>query len=248
MNKILTMETKKYEIKINNFAGPLDLLCHLIDKNKLNINEIKISDIADQYIEYINKMEELNLDVTSEFVLMASTLLYLKSKSLLPKQVEDEGELTEEQLIERILEYKRYKEIAKKFKEDFAIFSKRFYKLPDKIELPNRKLEDKYSFELIETAYKKLIEKNKAKINEKSSDIEKIAISETVTVASKVKDIFRELLRNSKFIFNKLCLTHKYSKLETITAFTGLLELTRRNKIKTEQETLFGDILVQKNK
>ena len=107
MNNILTLETNKYAIKLDNFEGPLDLLCHLVDKNKMDINQIKISEITDQYIDYINKMQELNLDVTSEFILMASTLLFIKSKSLLPKQVEDEAELTEEELIHRIIEYKK---------------------------------------------------------------------------------------------------------------------------------------------
>lgn len=246
MNKILTLETNKYEIKLDNFEGPLDLLCHLVDKNKMDIHKVNITQITDQYIEYINKMKELNLDVTSEFVLMASTLLYIKSKSLLPKQVEDEGELTEEELIYRIIEYKKYKEISKKLREQFDMFSKRCYKLPDKIELPKRKLEENYSIGLLENEYKKLLEKNKEKINVNADDIKKIAITESVTITSKVKDIFRELIKKPKFVFNKLCKTKKYTRLETVTAFTGLLELTRRNKVKTEQEKIFGDITVEK--
>lgn len=246
MNRILTLETNKYEIRLDNFEGPLDLLCHLVDKNKMDIHEVNISKITDQYIEYINAMKELNLDVTSEFVLMASTLLFIKSKSLLPKQVEDEGELTEEELIHRIIEYKKYKEISKRLREQFDIYSKRFYKLPDKIELPKRKLEEKYSSNLLEEAYKNLLERNKEKINVNAANIERIAITETVTVTSKVKDIFRELMKKPRFVFNKLCRSKKYTKLETVTAFTGLLELTRRNKIKTEQEKIFGDITVEK--
>ena len=246
MNNILTLETNKYAIRLDNFEGPLDLLCHLVDKNKMDIHEVNISNITDQYVEYINAMQELNLDVTSEFVLMASTLLYIKSKSLLPKQVEDEGELTEEELIHRIIEYKKYKEISKKLKEQFEIFSKRFYKLPDKIELPNRKIEENYSKDLLESAYKSLLNRNKEKINVNAENIQKIAITETVTVTSKVKDIFRELMKKPKFIFNKLCKNKKYTKLETVTAFTGLLELTRRNKVRTEQEKIFGDITVEK--
>ena len=97
MNKVLALETNKYAIKIENFEGPLDLLVHLIDKNKMDIYDIKISEIAEQYIEYIHKMEELNLVIASEFAIMASTLLYLKSKKLLPKHQEDEEELTEEE-------------------------------------------------------------------------------------------------------------------------------------------------------
>ena len=117
MQNILTLETNKYSIKLDNFEGPLDLLCHLIDKNKMNICDVKLSEITDQYIEYIKKMEEMNLEITSEFLVMSSTLLYLKSKHLLPKEQEDEEEITEEELIRRIIEYKSYKEITKKLKE-----------------------------------------------------------------------------------------------------------------------------------
>ena len=246
MNNILTLETNKYAIKLDNFEGPLDLLCHLVDKNKMDINQIKISEITDQYIDYINKMQELNLDVTSEFILMASTLLFIKSKSLLPKQVEDEAELTEEELVHRIIEYKKYKEISKKLKELYQVYSKRFYKVPDKIELPARKLEQNYSKDLIEQSYKNLLEKNKSKINKNAINIEKIAITETVTVTSKVKDIFKELIKKPRFIFSKLCSAKKYTRLETVTAFSGILELTRSNKIKAQQERNFGDIIVEK--
>ena len=246
MNNILTLETNKYAIKLDNFEGPLDLLCHLVDKNKMDINQIRISEITDQYIEYINKMKELNLDITSEFILMASTLLFIKSKSLLPKQVEDEAELTEEELVHRIIEYKKYKEISKKLKELYQIYSKRFYKVPDKIELPARKLDQNYSKDLIEQSYKNLLERNESKINKNAINIEKIAITETVTITSKVKDIFKELMKKPKFIFSKLCTAKKYTRLETVTAFSGILELTRRNKIKTQQEKNFGDIIIEK--
>ena len=109
MQNVLTLETNKYAIKIENFEGPLDLLCHLIDKNKMDICDVKISNITDQYIDYINKMEELNLEITSEFLIMASTLLYLKSKTLLPVDNEEKEEISEEELLRRIIEYKKYK-------------------------------------------------------------------------------------------------------------------------------------------
>ena len=128
MQNILTLETNKYAIKLENFEGPLDLLCHLIDKNKMDIYDINVSEITDQYIEYINQMEQLNLEITSEFLVMSSTLLYLKSKHLLPKVQEEEEESTEAELIRRIIEYKQYKEITKKLKENFLQYSKRFYK------------------------------------------------------------------------------------------------------------------------
>lgn len=248
MQNVLTLETNKYAIRLDNFEGPLDLLCHLVDKNKMNINEVNISEITDQYIEYINKMEELNLDVTSEFIVMASTLLYIKSKSLLPNQIDDEAELTEEQLIQRIIEYKKYKEISKALKEKFEVYSKRFYKFPDKIELPKQKLETTYVMGILPEKYRELINRNKEKINVNAANIEKIAITETVSVSSKVKDILRELIRKPSFVFNKLFSINKCKKVEVVTAFTGLLELTRRNKVNAEQEVIFGDIIVKKSK
>lgn len=248
MNNILTLETTKYAIRLDNFEGPLDLLCHLVDKNKMEIHDVNITEIADQYIEYLNEMEELNLEIASEFLVMASTLLYLKSKSLLPKQVEDEGELTEEELIYRIIEYKKYKEISKTLKEFYETYSKRFFKIPDKIELPAKKLEDKFSSDLIYENYKNLLDRATAKVNKNAVNIQKLAVTETVTIASKVKDIFRELVKKQKFIFNKLCISKKYNKLEVITAFSGVLELTRKNKIIANQETNFGDIIVERSK
>ena len=113
MPNILTLETNKYAIKIENFEGPLDLLCHLIDKNKMNINDIKLSEITDQYIEYINKMEEMNLEVTSEFLVMASTLIYLKSKSLLPSDNEESEEISEEELLRKLLSIRNIKKLQK---------------------------------------------------------------------------------------------------------------------------------------
>lgn len=247
MQNVLTLETNKYEIKIDNFEGPLDLLCHLIEKNKLDIFEVNISDITDQYIDYINQMEKMNLEVTSEFLIMASTLLYLKSKTLLPKETEDEEELTEEQLLQRIIDYKKYKEISKRLKENYEIFSKRIFKLPEIIELPKQQLERNYEKNIIPELYAEVINKNKVRINKNAKNIQKIAITETFTVGSKVKDMYRELIRNKKFVFNRLFSIKKHNKNEVVTAFSGLLEMSRRSKVLTQQEELFGDITVTKN-
>ena len=248
MQKILTLQTKKYEIKIDNFEGPLDLLCYLIDKNKMDIYDIKISEITDQYIEYLNQMEVLNLEIASEFLVMASTVVYIKSKSLLPKQPEEEEELSEEELIQRIIDYKRYKEVSKLLKQNFQIFSKRFYKLQEDIELPKQELQKEYSKEVIPEYYEKLINRNKEKLNKNAENIEKIAITDTYTVASKVKQMLREIVKNSKFVFSNVFPKEKCKKVEIVTAFTGLLELTRRSKVTATQEDLFGDIIVEKAK
>ena len=244
---ILTLETQKYAIKIDNFEGPLDLLCHLIDKNKMNIYDINLSQITDQYIEYLKEQEKLNLEIASEFLVMASTLLYLKSKNLLPKQEEEEEEITEEELIRRIIEYKKFKEISKVLKQNYLEYSNRYYKLPEEIELPKQKIEKDYDKDVIPDIYKNVIEKNEQKINQNAKNIEKIAITDNYTVASKVRQMFKVLVKQKSFIFNKLFSLKKHNKQEVVTAFSGLLELSRRSKVETDQEELFGDILVKKS-
>ena len=248
MANILTLETKNYAIKIDNFEGPIDLLLYLIEKNKMKIEEINLTEITDQYIEYLNEMEKMNLEIASEFLVMASTLLYLKSKNLLPKQEEAEEELTEEELIKRIIEYKKYKTISQVFKENYAENSKRIFKSQEDIKLPKQVLEEKYSNEIIPEIYKKLLEKTSVRINKNAKNIEKIALVENYTVGDKVKEMFRVLIKQKKFIFNKLFSLKSRDKQEVVTAFSGLLELSRRDKVETKQEELFGDIYVEKRK
>ena len=245
---VLTLETKKYAIKIDNFEGPLDLLCHLIDKNKMNIYDINLSEITDQYIAYLKEQESLNLEIASEFLVMASTLLFIKSKNLLPKQEEEEEEITEEELIRRIIEYKKFKEISKVLKENYIVYSNRYFKGQEEIELPKRKLEKDYDRELIPKIYKNIVEINNEKVNQNAKNIEKIAITDNYTVASKVKEMFKVLVKQKRFIFNKMFSIKKHNKQEVVTAFSGLLELSRRSKVETIQEDLFGDITVQKTK
>ena len=243
---ILNLETNRYAIKIENFQGPLDLLLSLIEKNKMDIYDIKLDEITDQYIEYINKAQELNLDLASEFLSLASTLLYIKSRKLLPGKNEEEEEISEEELIRRIIEYKKYKDITIKLRQNFEENSKRFYKAQETITLPKQKLEEKYEENIIPNLYEKLWLKNKEKVNENAKNIEKIAITETVTVLSKVKQMYRELIKNKQFVFNKLFSIKKVSNQEVVTAFSGLLELSRREKVQTEQDRLFGDINVKR--
>lgn len=248
MNKIIALETKKYELRLDNFEGPLDLLCYLIDKNKMDIYKIEIAKITDQYMEYLKEQEKLNLEVASEFLVMASTLLLIKSKGLLPKETEDEAELTEEELLNRIIEYKKFKEISKLFKERIQMYSNRVHKFPENIELPKQTIEKKYTIENIINSYSKLLEKEEAKKNENAKNIEKIAVHDVYSVSDKVKEIFKELIRKPKFVFGRLFSLREKPKAEVVTAFSGVLELSRRSKINTEQEELFGDIVISKRK
>lgn len=248
MPSILTLETKKYAIKLENFQGPLDLLCNLIEKNKMNIYDIKLDDITEQYLEYLNNATDLNLEIASEFITMASTLLYLKSKKLLPQKEEEEEKISEDELVRRIIEYKKYKDITEKLKLNFEENSLVFYKNPENISLPKQIIDEKYDKNIIPYVYEKLYNKNKNKLNENAKNIEKIAITESYNVIDKVKEMFKELIRNKSFTFNKMFPFNKCNKQEVITAFSGLLELSRREKVQTYQNELFGDISVTRKK
>lgn len=248
MQNIFTLETTKYSIKTQNFEGPLDLLCHLIDINKMDIYDVNLNEITDQYIEYIKQMEEMDLEVTSEFLVMASNLLYIKSKKLLPRVEDEEEMISEEELIQRIIEYKQYKEITKKFASMYSENNKRFYRQPEKIELPKQDLELNYTQEDIINMYKDLLERTNVRINKNAKNLEKIAIIENYSVGDTVKTMFRALIKNSNFVFNKLFSLNKCKPQEVVTAFSGLLEMSRRSKVETNQEELFGDIEVTKKR
>lgn len=237
---------EQYTIRMENFEGPLDLLCHLIDKNKMDICDIKICEITDQYLEYLNEMQQMNLDVTSEFIVMASKLIYLKSKSLLPSIVEDEEE--EIDLVQMLLEYKKYKEYTKTLKERINEFGGKFYKLPDKIELPKGKLECTFEKDLIPSIYSDFVNKEITKRNLRADNINRIAKSEKYTIKSKIREILKELWKKPSFVFNKLFSIKAKPKEEVVTAFLSLLELSKMSRIKIKQDSLFGDICVTKIK
>lgn len=248
MPSILALQTKKYALNLDNFQGPIDLLCNLIEKNKMNIYDIKLDEITDQYLEYLNRAKELNLEIATEFLSMASTLLFLKSKKLLPGKTEEQEEISEEELIRRIIEYKKYKDITVKLRQNFENNSNRFYKIQEDIKLPKQQLEEAYEKDIISKLYENLWNKNQNKINENAKNIEKIAITETYTIMDKVKEMFKELAKKKSFVFNKMFALNKHNRNEVVTAFSGLLELSRRSKVETYQDELFGDINVKRKK
>lgn len=247
----LRLESDIYKIKLDNFEGPLDLLCHLIEKNKMNIYDISINDITDQYLDYINSMKKMNLEITGEFIIMASNLLYIKSGLLLPANSKDDDEIVDsrEELIARLIEYKKIKEITevlKKKNEEYSLFH---YKEPEIIEFAKDKprLEaGYYTSEMLSETFLKLAKANMDKINHNAKDIERLAISERITVRSKIKELLRGLLKKGKVVFNKMFNVKEKSKVEVITAFMAMLELNKASKILIEQDYTFGDIKLTK--
>jgi len=243
-------ETNSYKIKIENFEGPLDLLCHLVEKNKMNIYDISINDITDQYMEYLNSMQAMNLEVTGDFLVMASSLLFKKSKILLPvEEKESEEEIdTKEDLIKKLVEYKRIKELAELMKDNNEKFSLFHYKEPEKIVFPKLKpkLETTYSSDLIPSVFMKIAKTNIEKVNHNASDVHRLIESEKVTVKSKIRDILRGILKKGQMIFNKTFNTKEKSKIEVITAFMAMLELNRASKVSISQDYTFGDIKLRR--
>ena len=130
------LNKEKYNIKIDNFEGPMDLLLFLITKHKMNIFDISLSELTDKYLSYLNEMTENNIEIAREFIVMASTLLDIKARKLLPEveeKDESEDEVKEEDIISRIIEYKKYKEVSEVigslYADNFGSFSKPFEKI-----------------------------------------------------------------------------------------------------------------------
>ena len=194
MQSLIINNKPKYKFVLQNFEGPLDLLLYLISKNKMDIFDISLSTLTDEYIAYLDEMTEQNLEVTSEFIVMAATLLDIKARKLLPeleKKEEEEEVISEEDIIQKIIEYKKYKQVAGIINEmyinNFGFFSKPFEKIKykEKTSYEGKPIDKNEMFML----YTSILRKNANKINKKAEEIEKIALYEKVTVQDKVKQI-----------------------------------------------------------
>lgn len=238
-------------ININNFEGPLDVLLYLICKNKMDIFELSLSDLTDEYIDYLSKMNELNIEIATEFVVMASMLIEIKSKKLLPaiSEENEEDEVSEEEIMARIIEYKKYKEMSailnKLYTENFGTFVK-------KMENINFNYKKEYKgqnldINKIKEVYINAIMRNKNKINLKAKEIEKIALYERITVKEKTSEIVNYLKNNESFIFNNMYNAKNSNPLEVVTAFLGTLELSKEKQVTISQDELFSDIYVRRN-
>ena len=236
-----------FKFNIQNFEGPLDLLLYLISKNKKDIFEISLNELTDEYVAYLQEMNENNIEVASEFVVMAATLLDIKARKLLPQLEEEEEEETvsEEELLRRLNMYKMYKEASERinemYKENFGSFSKAF----EKIKL-NKKIEytgEKFTKEQIFGVYSDILFRNQNKVNKQAQEIEKIAVYEKYTVQDKVRQIVGYLKENKSMVFNSV-FNDKCDNIEVVTAFLGVLELSKMKQVDLEQKYLFSDINV----
>jgi segregation and condensation protein A len=192
----------KYTIKIENFEGPFDLLFHLIEKNKIDIYDIPIALITEQYIDYIESMQEMDLEVTSEFLVMAATLLHIKSRMLLPKKVvsenEEESVDPRDELVARLLEYKKYKEFAGELKEREKVYELIYYKLPEVIEVENKNTQlVGLNIDDLVSAFKNMLDKTEKEEKHKQKAFSQILVRDKVSVAKKIREISK-VLRNKR--------------------------------------------------
>lgn len=212
----------------------------------MNIYDISINEITEQYMEYIETMQQNSLEVTGDFLVMASNLLYIKSKILLPSNKEEKEEDPREELINQILEYKQIKEATVQMRKDNEVFSQMHYKEPEKLTFAvEHKLEETYSSDLIPSIFMKIAQMNLDKINHNAKDINRLIERDKVTVRSKIKEILKFLLKKKDMVFNKEFNIETRSKNEVVTAFLAMLELDKTDRIKINQKYVFGDIIVK---
>ena len=233
----------KYVVTIDNFDGPLDLLLHLIKEQDIDIYDIKIEDITKQYLDYISHMKELNLEIASEYLVMASELIEMKSKMLLPKKKEKEDDDYEEDprelLIERLLAYKRYKEVTSEFKDLELTRKMVFTREPDNL---NRYVKEDENSEELGVA--DLIDafNNLLKRKELDRPIATKITKKELSVTEKVNKI-KNILRNKKKI-NFEDIFEVSTKEEVIISFLSVLEMVKKDEILLTQEGNFKNIVI----
>lgn len=241
------------KIKVADFEGPFDLLLHLIRKNKMDIYNIEIYKITNQYLRYLDEMKEMDLEITSEFIVIAATLIEIKSKSLLPKvKVEDENEEDiENKLKLRLIEYKQIKAVSSFFKERHINSGEIYSKKPEIIEIEEEKApkcnEDIFkNLTLIDlyNIYNNILDTYHNKQNNINVVQRKI-----YTDKYKVEDKMKELLdrfNNANVIEFRSIIKESESKLETVVTFLALLELIKLRVIIAYQEGNFKEILMKR--
>lgn len=240
------------DIKINVFEGPLDLLLHLIEKNKVDIYDIPISEITSQYLEYIRTMEEEDLDVMSEFLVMAATLLKIKAKMLLPakEEEEEEGDPREE-LVRRLIEYKIYKYASLKLKEREITAEKSFFRSPDippqvlayKEEVDPSQLLSNVTLQRLSEVFSFVMRKRQDKMDPIRSEFGQIK-QEEIKLEDKITEVSNYIEQYKKVSFYDL-LNDQETKEAVIVTFLAVLELMKMGRIYVQQEDVGEDILIQ---
>lgn len=239
----------KYSIHLNVYDGPLDLLCDMISKQKIDIKDISIIEITKQYLAYINMLEAMDLEVTSDFITMATKLLEIKSKYLLFSQRElDEEEDPRLELMEQLKEYKKYKKASEVLKDSVDYLNQPYYRnreeiiIDDKVDLNEISIESIKSILPYIFKVKNIEEENETKKDER---LNKIVRGKIISVEEKIEYIQNILTTSDKISFNNIIKDN--TKDEVIATFLSLLELIKSKEIVVVQENFFEDIIIKKN-
>ncbi|WP_069997611.1 segregation and condensation protein A [Cellulosilyticum sp. I15G10I2] len=240
--------------KLQDFEGPLDLLLYLIEKNKMNIYDIEISAITDQYMEYLEDSSQIELEQLSDFIVMASNLLLIKSKMLLPKQTKVEEESEEdprEELVRKLLEYKKFKYVSDKLHEcQSASYTYCFRNSSAHIDIPEVSIPydeilENVTLQGLYRTFQELIKQKEWEIREKSDKkIDyNILRKDVYTIEQKSIYILQLIKLNQKTSFFEIC-DKNMPKIELIVSFMALLELVHKKKIIITQVDPLGDIVI----
>lgn len=229
-------------IAIDNFEGPLDLLLHLVKESNIDICDIKIDEITDKYLEYIRRQEELNINISSSYLVMASELMYIKSKSLLPvikKDDEEEEELTRENLINKLIEYKRYKELTPTFKKLEGERKNIYIKGPEKVsEYTNTHEYGVLTSNDLLEAFKRFLERK-----EKEKPLNTTVTNKEYSVKDRKKSIMNVLHSKKSAYLEELI--EEYNRPYLVVTFLGVLEMVKEKDVIIKQDKNFDKILVE---
>lgn len=245
----MSLKSSEYQVKLELFEGPLDLLLYLVNKAEVNIVDISVSEITEQYLQYLDLMRELNINVAAEYLHMAATLIRLKTRELLPDQPSEENEIGEdgiynrEQLIAQLLEYKKFKEAALTLRayesEHFGAYPRG---LPEQIEVSKEgdeiDLGNISIFDLL-SAFKRVLDRAK-KEEEQLLEI----TTDIITIDEKIDKILSILSENQDEVPFEELFKDDRRKISIVVTFMALLELVKMGEITFRQEELFGPIYV----
>lgn len=239
--------------KLEHFEGPLDLLLHLIEKNKIDIYDIPIVEITEQYLAYVRDMEKEDLDLVSDFLVMAATLLEIKSKMLLPREKDESGEEIDPraELVERLLEYKRYKylgQLIADMEDEAAAYLYKGASIPEEVSqyippLDMDALLDGVTLERLREIFKDVMRRQEEKVDRVRSNFGVIK-RDKISLESRIGKVMDYARRHRRFTFRQM-LARAQTKTELVVTFLAVLELMKMGKIALRQEQAFGDMDIE---
>jgi len=241
------------DLKIDRFEGPLDLLFHLIEKNDIDIYDIPIAEITDQYLAFLQGMSVPDMDIASEFLVMAATLIHIKTKMMLPGirtgASAEEGEDPREELVIRLLQYRRCKILAQDLRDRYAYYSNshtRLPTLPKTLGISIPIVPQEFEPDCFNRAMMAVCARNEIRFADISSKITHLLKREKVSIRDKMKAVWQKLMEKGRIFFHEIFPSAETATEEKVAGFLAVLELLRSNRISADQKRPFDVILLSK--